>query len=140
MNCLTCRKNLVAYLEDKLPDDMRSITTDHLNTCTACSELYSEIKKAYILIDAEKAIECNPFLVTRVMAAIGNREIALDKKPALQRILQTALIAVSISIAILGGIEAGSLYSISPKKNAIPDEMVFMNDAALESLSNYTTE
>lgn len=140
MNCLTCRKNLVAYLEEKLPEDRRSITTDHLNTCTACSELYSEMKKAYILIEEEKAIECNPFLTTRVMAAIGNQEISLDKKPALQRILQTALIVVSISIAILSGIEAGSLYSKTPKNKAIPDEMVFMNDAALESLNNYSTE
>lgn len=140
MNCSTCQNNLVSYLEEKLPEDLRSITTDHLNICNTCSELYNEMKMAYRLIDAEKAIECNPFLVTRVMAAIENREIALDKKPVSQRILQTALIAVSISIAVLGGIEAGSLYSVSPKKNAIPDEMVFMNDAALESLSNYTTE
>jgi predicted anti-sigma-YlaC factor YlaD len=140
MNCSTCQNSLVAYLEEKLPVDLRSITTDHLNNCKSCSELFNELNMAYRQIEAEKAIECNPFLVTRVMAAIENQEIALDKKPALQRILQTALIAVSISIAVLGGIEAGSLYSVSPKKNAIPDEMVFMNDAALESLNNYTTE
>ncbi len=140
MNCSTCQNNLVAYLEEKLPEDLRSITTDHLNICNSCSELYNEMKMAYRLIDSEKTIECNPFLVTRVMAAIENQEIALGKKPVLQRMLQTALIAVSLSIAVLGGIEAGSLYSVSPKKNAIPDEMVFMNDAALESLSNYTTE
>jgi predicted anti-sigma-YlaC factor YlaD len=140
MNCSNCQNNLVAYLEEKLSEDLRSITTDHLKICNSCSELYNEMKMAYRLIDAEKAIECNPFLVTRVMAAIDNREIAPDKQSALQRVLQTALIAVSISIAVFGGIEAGSLYSVSPKKNAIPVEMVFMNDVALESLNNFATE
>jgi len=140
MNCSNCQNNLVAYLEEELPVDLRSITTDHLNNCKSCSVLYNELNMAYRLIDSEKAIECNPFIVTRVMAAIENQEIALDKKPTLQRILQTALIAVSISIAVLGGIEAGSLYTVSPKNNTIPDEMVFMNDAALESLCIYTTE
>lgn len=140
MNCLTCQNNLVAYLEEKLPVEIQRNTAAHLESCNQCRELYNEMKLVYNLIEDEKAIVSNPFLVTRVMTAIENQETALNKEPVHKRIMQTALIAASISIAVLGGIEAGNLYTTAPEKKAIPDEMVFMNDTALESLNIYTTE
>lgn len=140
MNCSTCQNNLIAYLEEKLPIGMQSDIADHLESCTKCLDLFTEMKITYGIIDAEKAIECNPFLATRVMAAIESKEITLNREPAFKRILQTALIAASITIAVLGGMEAGTLYSTVPANKVIPDEMVYMNDAALESLNIFTTE
>ena len=140
MNCSTCQNNLDAYLEIKLPKEMQMAVADHLESCNQCKALYDEMKQAYNIIEAEKAVVSNPFLVTRVMTAIENQEAALNTKPAYKRIIQTALIAASIAIAVIGGIGAGNLYSTVPGNKAIPDEMVFMNDAALESLNVYAAE
>jgi predicted anti-sigma-YlaC factor YlaD len=140
MNCSDCQKNIVAYLEEKLPYDKLSITATHLENCKECSFLYNKMESVYSLIDAEKSVVCNPYITTRVMAAIENREIEQNKEPVIKRILQTSLIAVSIAIAVFGGIEAGNLYTVMPERNAIPEEMAVMNDAALESLNIYTAE
>lgn len=139
MNCLTCQNNLVAFLEEKLPQDMKRNTADHIDNCSQCLGLYNEMKLAYNVIEAEKNIVSNPFLVTRVMTAIENKEL-FNREPAFIRMMQTAFIAASIAIAVIGGIGAGSLYSTDPENQSIPDEMVFMNDASLESLNIYTTD
>lgn len=140
MNCSDCQKNIVVYLEEKLPYDKLSTTATHLENCKECSFLYQEMESAYYLIEAEKSVVCNPFITTRVMAAIEKGEIEQNKEPVFKRILQTSLIVVSIAMAVFGGIEAGNLYTVMPKRNAIPEEMAVMNDAKLESLNSFTTE
>lgn len=139
MNCSLCQKNLSAYLDGKLPIDIQSQTEAHLDNCIQCSTLYNEAKAFYTLIDEEKTISSNPFLATRVMAAIEQLETPLDRVPLLRRISQTVLIAVTIAIAVFGGIQAGNLYSIKPVNNSVPYEMLYMNDIALESLNIYET-
>jgi predicted anti-sigma-YlaC factor YlaD len=140
MNCFTCQKNIVACLEKNLSREESGNIATHLENCRECSAIYDEMKFTFSLIDAEKTIEANPFLVTRVMAAIDNRTISSSAKTVYKRILQTSLIAASIAIATLVGIEAGNLYTTRPKRISVPEEMVYMNDAAMESLNNYTNE
>lgn len=139
MNCSLCQKNLSAYLNGKLPIDIQSLTEAHLDNCMQCSTLYNEVKEFYTLIDEEKAISHNPFLATRVMAAIEQLETPVNRVPLLKRVSQTVLIAVTIAIAVFGGIQAGNLYSVIPANKSVPAELVYMNDIALESLNIYET-
>ncbi len=140
MNCSLCQKNLSAYLDGKLPIDILSLTEAHLDNCTQCSTLLNEMKSLYAVIEEEKGITSSPFIVTRVLAAIEQMETPVEKTSLIRRTIQTVLIAASIAIAVFAGIQSGNLYSLKPAKKPVPDELVYMNDVVLESLTFYETK
>ena len=79
----------------------------------------------------ERDTAFNPFLSTRVMAAIDKQQT--EKLFVFSPVWRTAVIAVSLFIAVFTGIAAGSLYQ---PKNDVAD-MVLMNDASMENFSLY---
>ena len=40
MNCFTCERNLTAYIDDELQNDVRLEVETHLDTCDRCREDY----------------------------------------------------------------------------------------------------
>ncbi len=82
-------------------------------------------------IAEERYATFNPFLSTRIMAAIDKQrtEILFVFSPA----WRTAVIAVGLLMAVFTGIAAGSLYQ--SKNNAA--DTVLVNDESMENFAFY---
>jgi predicted anti-sigma-YlaC factor YlaD len=141
MNCKLCIKELNAYHDGSLPDGIRVQVNDHLANCIECAAVYRMQVVADKVIEDEKQVQSNPFLVTRIMANIEAMETpisAIVHIPSYKRVLKPMLVAVSIIVAVLVGVSAGNAYQSGKKTSAIPVELSYMNDAALESVDFLT--
>jgi len=139
MNCKECQNSLNEYLDKKLDDTSYLQVAKHLNDCHACTRQYALITIAENVINEEKQIPSNPFLATRVMAAIKKRQVR-GKMPVYRRTLQPLFIAASLAIAIVFGVLAGSMYKPVASHQNVPEELVYINDATLESLAVYDNQ
>ena len=79
------------------------------------------------LIQKERNTEANPFLSTRIMAAIEKKNFSEVKQ--VSPVWKTAVVAFSLVAAVFSGVAAGSLYQT---KNTTPD-VVVMNDDRMEN-------
>jgi hypothetical protein len=141
MNCQLCLKESDGYLQGTLPDGIRIQVENHLGDCNECAESYHLLKLSGLVMEDEKRLQPNPFLVTRIMAGIEeleqNREIH-QHIPVYQKVLKPVLISVSIAAAILIGVMVGNIYLPDHPTNNLPVEMSYMNDAALESVELFS--
>ena len=64
MNCQLCQKESDAYREGRLPGDMKTQVEAHLRICIKCSESYQLQTLADKVINHEKELLSDPFLVT----------------------------------------------------------------------------
>jgi len=138
MNCELCQNNLESYLDGTLPGDIRDQVEVHLKTCKDCSRIYYEAKLLKRVMDEEKNLEGNPFLATRIMAGIDNEQVRLQPQPLYRRLVTPFIIGVSIVFAIGIGIMQGSIYNVTEPE--LPVELVYLNDAALESVYALTNQ
>ena len=141
MNCQLCQKELDAYHEGTLPDGIRIQVESHLEDCKACAESFHLVSIANKVMDAEKGLNSNPFLITRIMAVIEELEQSREsyqRIPVYQRILKPALISVSVAAAMFIGVLVGNIYFPSQAINKLPVEMTYMNDATLESVDLFS--
>lgn len=139
MNCELCENNLESYLEGTLPRDTRDLVKAHLETCKECSRSYYATKIANVVIADEKSLTSNPFLVTRIMAGIENEQgipVHLQHQPLYKRLITPLILGASIILAIGIGIMQGSIYNVPEPE--LPVELVYLNDAALESVNAFT--
>jgi anti-sigma factor RsiW len=142
MNCNLCQQEIIAYHEGRLPEGTKAQVEMHLKDCIQCNEELSLISVAEKTIVTEKTIEFNPFLSTRVMAAVEEIE-RKQTIPAYQRVLKPALITLSIAIAMFVGILAGNLYqshTLVQSNSEIPTELASLDDASLESINMFVNE
>lgn len=82
-------------------------------------------------IEQEKAVEPNPFLATRVMAAIESNRNEVNSW--YQPVLKPVLAIASLVLVIWMGIWAGSSWVSNPEKGARLE-----NDSQTENLFYYT--
>ncbi len=90
-------------------------------------------------IAKEKDMKPNPFMNDRIMSAITDskqRNNTTGRKVEFRPIWQNIAIAASISIAIIMGILAGNSLSTNPIANNTPEELIYLNDGAMESITN----
>jgi predicted anti-sigma-YlaC factor YlaD len=133
MKCELCKLELEAYREGNLPGGIMKQVEEHLKNCKDCNEINNLEIISNRVIDQEKETQSNPFLAIRVMAEIELLE-SNHYVPAYKKILKPAIIMVSLTAAILLGIIAGSIYQPIVSSDEIPVEMVYMDDASLESV------
>lgn len=79
----------------------------------------------------EKSIGHNPFLSTRIMAALDDRK-QLNVK-GLSPVLRTAIVSFGFATAVFVGFVAGNLYNTGEKKA----DVVLVNDEAMEHFAFY---
>lgn len=139
MDCKLCIDELDAFLEGTLPEARRLSVEEHLNSCEECRRNYNAMRMANEVILEEKLIRSNPYLSTRIMSVL-NEEMQPDADrniPAYQKVVQTSLIGLAIAASVFIGIMAGNVYKPYPQLN-VPEEMIYMNDAVLESVNVFT--
>lgn len=141
MNCEFCHKYLDKYLAGSLPGEMRLLVEDHLNKCKDCAEILSLLNLAEKVIRKEKQQEPNPFLSTRIMTVIDTSVTAVHPvSPVFIRTLKSFGIVVSLAAVIYTGILIGNLSKSANNSNALPIELVLINDADIESVSLLSAE
>lgn len=84
------------------------------------------------LIREERNEEFNPFLSTRVLAAVQERQYQKEKK--INPAWKTVMVAAGITAAIFLGISIGSIYE-SESRN---DGIMLSNDGAMENFGFYS--
>ena len=137
MNCQQCLQNVDAYIEKRLPENKIAEVKKHLEVCSACSELVFFGEIAEKVITEEKALNVNPYLAVRVMTQINISKLSEKGYKSIGSftgILRPFLVAASITVAVFLGIIGGNNYQPKSSSNDIPEEMVYINDANLESL------
>ncbi|MEI6143109.1 MAG: zf-HC2 domain-containing protein [Mariniphaga sp.] len=142
MNCQLCQKEFDAYREDILPEGTRSQVEAHLRECKVCAESFQLVGLAGKVMEEEKSMQSNPFLVTRIMANLGELEQNRENyqyTPFYIGAIRPFLISVSIAAAVSVGIMAGRIYDPKPQSHKLPIEMTYMNDAALESVDLFSS-
>ena len=141
MNCESCRIHLEAYRGASLPHDMRKMVEDHMNTCKDCAEILSLLNLAEKVIGMEKQQESNPFLSTRIMSALDtDGTAALHSSPVFTRAIKSFAILMSLAAVIYTGIIAGNLSKSANSNNALPIELVMINDTDIEAVSLLSAE
>lgn len=141
MNCVLCQKELDAYREGRLPEGIRVQVEAHLEHCEECAQSDYLLSISNRVIEQEKSLQSNPFILTRIMAGIQVMEPGEQYTrhiPAFQKVLKPVLISVSIAAAIFIGVMAGNIYLSTQPANNLPVEMLYMNDAALESVELFS--
>ena len=137
MNCSDCISKIGSFIEGTLSIDEKQQMEKHFSTCDACKHMHNELVQDFAILESEKSTAHNPFIATRVMAAIAEIEKPTVRQIGYKKILQPILIAASLFIAITGGIKVGSLYSKIASFHTETDNLSFMDDAKLESLQTF---
>ena len=141
MNCQLCQKEFDAYREGILPEGARSQVEAHLGECKVCTDSFQLEGLAAKVMEEEKSMQSNPFLVTRIMANIGELEQyneSVLQVPFYQKVLRQALVVLSVAAAIFIGIVVGNFDVPAQSANKLPVEMTLMNDMALESVNLFS--
>jgi cytochrome P450 len=84
------------------------------------------------LIQEERNEEFNPFLSTRVLAAVQNRQNQKEKK--INPAWKTIMVAAGITAAVFLGISIGSIYESENKTDGI----TLSNDGSMENFGFYS--
>jgi anti-sigma factor RsiW len=135
MNCQLCRKELDAYHEGNLPEDMRTQVEAHLKLCAKCAESFRIELLADSVISKEKVIDPDNYLTSRIMAQIENPEkTGYRTISPFIRILRPALILTSMAAAIFVGVLIGNIYNPSVRDMSRPVELALIDDIAIESV------
>jgi len=141
MNCQLCQKELDAYSEGRLPDDMKTQVEEHFKHCTDCAESYNLQLLAQTIINQEKVVSPDPYLTTRIMAQIENQEETVHETISpFTRVLRPALIITSIAASIFFGVMIGNIYKPSARLLPRPVELALIDDIAIEAVNVLSNE
>lgn len=141
MNCQLCQKELDPYREGILPEGIKAQVETHLRDCKACAESDQLLRLADKVVEEEKRLQSNPFLITRIMSGIEELEQSRESYqpiPVFYKVFNSVMIGVSVAAAIFIGVVVGDNYSPVHPNNNLPIEMTYMNDAALESVEMFS--
>jgi predicted anti-sigma-YlaC factor YlaD len=135
MNCQLCQKELDAYLERRLSDDMKTQVEAHLKQCAECAESYRIEMLTDSVINQEKVICPDNYLTSRIMARIETtEETGYRPGSPFVRILKPALIMTSMAAAIFVGVLIGNIYKPSVGELSRPLELALIDDVSIESV------
>ncbi|WP_321298364.1 zf-HC2 domain-containing protein [Marinifilum fragile] len=141
MNCKDLKSKLIFYVEGELStDEMRSFR-HHLNHCKECSNSVSLLKETFGAIEKEKAMEVNPYLLSKTMNRLKEQERG-QYESKLSQVLRPVFIGFMFMVAIGGGIFMGANFAGEPSPIQHSDlidpyfnemqgesiEMFFLND------------
>ena len=141
MNCNECQTKITSYPEEKTsPETLRSIKK-HLEFCAECRAFYTASGCVDVFVAHEKQVKVNPFMATRVMAQIEKQK-SIKANSVFIRTLkpQPLLVAASIVLALFLGVSAGSFYQPANLAEQVPEELLYLDDAEMESLSYFMNE
>lgn len=138
MTCKECIDYLERYQKEILPEDIKTSVVEHLSKCPDCAAALEAMQSVERFIDLEISLTPNIYLASRVMANIQGLE--KEQKGAPLGKLRPLFFTASVAATIVFGIFVGSLYqngTIHPSKS---NDLVYIDDASLESIHQLTSE
>ena len=137
MHCKTIRNQLIHYVEGNLATSARHATSDHLSGCSECNQYFHLLQELFSSIENEKVAAYDPYMLTRVMAAVENKKQS-RLKHFLQRSLQPIIITLVMALIILAGINLGKIYGYQQTiADDYKSELYYlgtMNDESFETI------
>ena len=76
MKCSNVKNNVILYLEKELSPEDENQFRLHLNFCSDCSKLLTEVIETYESVSLEENIEPEPFFAESVLYKLENETIA----------------------------------------------------------------
>lgn len=92
---------LFDYLEQKLAPEQMIFMKNHIESCPECIATLTILQKSFEVIENQKQIKYNPFLISRIEAKLYQKEnwrIHLYK-----RVLQPVFVCSVVLISLFGG-------------------------------------
>ncbi len=104
MNCKEVQKRLSAHLDGELTPQLDRIVIAHLANCAGCSQIQAKLQIAYAWMAEEEPLAADPFMVTRVRAALTD-SAAVGKRwrPSFFRLLLPASVAAGLALGMVLG-------------------------------------
>jgi len=109
MNCKEYQKQIIAYLDGELQQDLANELNKHISGCKKCNDALTSLKNTYRIIELEKSeFKTDAIMSARVLAKIKNQEADYSTgRLSLRYISIASLAAAGIALGIL----IGNLYS-----------------------------
>lgn len=129
MKCKETHKNLIFFMEDELNVSEKLNIQGHIEECNACKLKLDSLKSFYQVMEKEKEVEFNPFLLTRIQESIkqeGSFNLEKRRKVSLVPLLSSFVLV----IVMAGGLWFGASVANIQNENTYADvEMTnFLND------------
>jgi len=133
MNCGQVRRLLPPFLDEELSGGMRQKIASHLASCPTCRTEVEALKADMGLLEQVGTPEVSPFLVTRVMAEIRQRE---NRSPqGFARLVRGLAAALVVAVSIGAGVFFGSglaQASSTVAANSIEAEVSYVESSAAD--------
>jgi|YelNatPaOPRAMG01_1025707.scaffolds.fasta_scaffold19006_4 predicted anti-sigma-YlaC factor YlaD len=139
MDCTTCQQHFEDYFNGTLSEAAHREMETHLSTCPSCAQTYLLWQKLEQVVFEEKSTSSNPYLATRIMAQIERLSQAEKTDPvvAKQMIFKPVTVALIVGVAISLGVLIGNSYRPMKLYPAHTEEMLYLNDGAIEPIAFY---
>jgi predicted anti-sigma-YlaC factor YlaD len=128
MNCQHIRNNLTDYLEGGLNPARQQEVSRHLETCSDCRDFSYGLKGLFDFIEQEKVVEYDPFMFTRIQAAMDKP--AAQRQPLfMARMMRPALLVIVLLLMVYTGIRIGRAFSYKSYVNQdYKTELYYLSD------------
>lgn len=109
MNCKGIKKQILSYLDGELHGEKAIDFKKHITECKNCQNEIERLKSINNIISGEKMeFRENPYMASRVLAKLGNKEASVPKPNMTLRYLTlSSLAAAGVTIGII----IGTLFS-----------------------------
>ena len=112
MNCGQVRRLLPSFLDEELSGRVRESVASHLASCPACRNELDGLKVDIDLLEKAARPQVTPFLVTRVMAEIRERERPVPH--GFRRLVGSLAATLVVAVSIGAGVFLGSGLAQAP--------------------------
>jgi len=136
MNCRQVKRLLPPYLDEELSGRVRNEIAAHLASCPACRSELEALTADIGLLELAGTPEVTPFLATRVMAEIRQRQTAPARRAfrpgwVLSMAAGVILIALSLGVGTLVG------SGLAQGRTSAASDDIFATATADPSLETY---
>ena len=136
MNCRQVKRLLPPYLDEELSGRAPDEIVAHLASCPACRSEMEALKADIGLLELAGAPEVTPFLATRVMAEIRQRQTATARRGfrpgwVLSAAAGVILIALSLGVGTLVG------SGLAQGRTSAAGDDIYATATAAPSLDTY---
>jgi anti-sigma factor RsiW len=130
MNCGQVKRLLPPFLDEELSGRVREQIASHLASCPACRTELESLKVDMGLLEQVGTPEVTPYLVTRVMAEIRQRNQPVTH--GVRRLAGSLAAALVVAVSIGAGVILGSGLaqgSVSAAANSTEDAVSYVESS-----------
>jgi hypothetical protein len=136
MNCIEINKDIIDFLEDKLPEGKSSEIKSHLRECRQCSEFSSYLEQSLKQLEIEKQVKDDHKFIIEVFDRIDSKPNLTTRVRSIVPILAAASVIV---FAVFTGINIARYSSgtFIPESNSSNNDILFANEISHEPIENF---